>query len=77
MSSLVFILNLLVLSFRTLVKATVLTDCAIRFEMSYVERGLTVVKDAHSRHEKVFENTVRQSGKRTPYCHRNKPGSVC
>lgn len=38
------------------------TNRTDRFEMSHVERGLTVVKDAHSRHEKVSENTVRRTG---------------
>jgi hypothetical protein len=32
--------------------------------MSHMERGLTVVKIAHSVHEKIPENTVWRAGKR-------------
>lgn len=54
-----------------------LTNRAFRFKMSHIERGLTVVKTAHSVHEKDLENTVWRAGKRTAHCHRNEPGSLC
>lgn len=54
-----------------------LTIGNVRFEMSHMERGLTVVKIAHSVHEKIPENTVWRAGKRVARCHRNEPGSVC
>lgn len=41
--------------------------------MSHMERGLTVVKIAHSVHEKIPENTVWRAGKRTAHCHRIEP----
>lgn len=46
---------------------------AFRFKMSHMERGLTVVKIAHSVHEKDLENKVWRAGKRTAHCHRNEP----
>lgn len=54
-----------------------LTNRTFGFKMSQIERGLIVVKIAHSVHEKDLENTVWRAGERAANSHRNEPGSLC